>query len=148
MDRKPLSKSLRFSVFERDGFACRYCGEEAPYVVLVVDHKIAVANGGTNDFENLITACESCNQGKSARELNNWPDDRMHQDIALAQDHYDCMEAIARLLRALRTMPTDEAALDQAIGFANRVLDENATTWIKSGRAFIEELAAVNIGQD
>lgn len=69
-DRKPISKSLRFAVFARDAFTCRYCGVQPGDVRLVVDHLIPVAQGGTNDESNLITACEPCNQGKSARRLD------------------------------------------------------------------------------
>jgi len=32
-----------------------------------VDHIIPVVKGGTNDPENLVSACEPCNQGKHAK---------------------------------------------------------------------------------
>lgn len=56
----------RWAILARDHFTCQYCGQFAPNVRLEVDHKIAVAEGGTNDPENLITACYSCNRGKEA----------------------------------------------------------------------------------
>jgi hypothetical protein len=62
--RKPVSKMLRFEVFKRDSFKCQYCGAEAPTVLLHVDHIKPVAEGGTNDLTNLITACMPCNLGK------------------------------------------------------------------------------------
>jgi hypothetical protein len=65
--RKSLTKSRRYAILARDGFQCRYCGAAADNTVLVVDHIIPVALGGTNDPENLITACEVCNQGKAAK---------------------------------------------------------------------------------
>lgn len=67
MKRKGMSKSVRFSIFARDGFTCRYCGRQSDVVALVVDHVIPVAQDGTNDPENLITACVDCNQGKGAK---------------------------------------------------------------------------------
>jgi hypothetical protein len=67
--RSPISKSTRFDVFHRDGFACRYCGARAPDAVLVVDHVVAVANGGASTIHNLVTACEPCNAGKAAKVL-------------------------------------------------------------------------------
>jgi hypothetical protein len=70
--RKPLSKRTRFRIFARDGFKCRYCGKSSAHVVLVVDHVIPVAEGGTDDDENLITACEPCNQGKAAKRLEQF----------------------------------------------------------------------------
>lgn len=68
MNRKPLSKKIRFRVFQRDNFTCQYCGRSAPEVELHVDHIRSVANGGDNDMENLITACKDCNLGKGKHD--------------------------------------------------------------------------------
>lgn len=69
--RQPLSKRTRFSVFTRDGFACRYCGKTPPDVQLEVDHLVPVALGGGNARENLVTSCHDCNRGKAARSLDD-----------------------------------------------------------------------------
>lgn len=71
--RAPISTSIRFMVFDRDGFACRYCGARPPDVVLVLDHIQALANGGKDDPGNYATACEPCNQGKADGELTAPP---------------------------------------------------------------------------
>ena len=71
MTRKSTGKRLRFEIFKRDGFTCQYCGAQPPEAVLVIDHIKPVSEGGDNDPLNLITACESCNQGKSNKLLNN-----------------------------------------------------------------------------
>lgn len=68
-ERKGISKKTRFEVFKRDSFQCQYCGASAPDVVLHIDHIAPVSKGGDNDMLNLITSCESCNSGKSNREL-------------------------------------------------------------------------------
>lgn len=62
----PVSKRLRYEVLRRDGHACRYCGATAPEVKLTVDHVVPVALGGTDQPDNLVTACADCNSGKSA----------------------------------------------------------------------------------
>jgi hypothetical protein len=67
--RKNPSKRLRFEVFKRDGFTCQYCGSQPPETVLVCDHIDPVVNGGKTTIDNLITACEPCNQGKGGRVL-------------------------------------------------------------------------------
>lgn len=72
-ERKALSKKTRFEVFKRDGFRCMYCGAHPPAVLLHVDHITPVASGGGNDIDNLVTACEPCNLGKGARDLNAAP---------------------------------------------------------------------------
>ena len=62
--RKPIPKSVRFEVFKRDKFSCQYCGRAAPEVLLHIDHIKPVADQGTNDITNLVTACAACNAGK------------------------------------------------------------------------------------
>lgn len=42
-------------------------------MVLHVDHIFPVKSGGTNDQGNLVTSCESCNLGKSAKHLDDVP---------------------------------------------------------------------------
>ena len=64
MKRKIISKSLRFAVFKRDKFRCVYCGATAEDYRLVIDHKHPICAGGDNSLDNLVTACEPCNQGK------------------------------------------------------------------------------------
>jgi HNH endonuclease len=71
--RKQLSKKQRFELFKRDGFTCQYCGAHPPGVVLVLDHIVPFAEGGACDDDNLVTACEACNQGKAARGLSQVP---------------------------------------------------------------------------
>lgn len=56
---------LRFAVLKRDGFRCAYCGITAMAELLQVDHVIPQSKGGTDDIENLVTACARCNVGKS-----------------------------------------------------------------------------------
>jgi hypothetical protein len=62
--RKPMSPRTRWHILERDGFRCRYCGRSASEVKLHVDHMIPVSAGGTDDHDNLVTACAECNLGK------------------------------------------------------------------------------------
>lgn len=69
--RIAVSKKTRFEVFKRDRFTCQYCGAKAPEVVLHADHIHPVAEGGSNDIMNLVTACAACNGGKGARTLDD-----------------------------------------------------------------------------
>lgn len=73
MKRKSISKKTRFDIFKRDGFKCQYCGAHPPSVLLHIDHINPVADGGGNEIDNLITACEPCNIGKGARPLSDIP---------------------------------------------------------------------------
>lgn len=83
--RKSMSKKLRFDVFKRDSFTCQYCGSHPPKVVLHVDHINPVSNGGENDIDNLITACDCCNFGKGARLLSDIPQSLKDKAAELAE---------------------------------------------------------------
>ena len=69
--RATISKRLRFEVFKRDSFKCQYCGSSAPDAILHIDHVHPVSKGGDNDITNLVTACASCNNGKSDKLLSD-----------------------------------------------------------------------------
>lgn len=66
----PKGLALRFKIFMRDAFRCRYCGRSPQDgVKLHLEHMKARHNGGTNDEANLLTACADCNLGKGVKEL-------------------------------------------------------------------------------
>jgi len=67
--RRRLPPKLRFSVLLRDNSRCVYCGKTEKESPLHVDHKISVADGGSDLLDNLVTACEECNLGKGARSV-------------------------------------------------------------------------------
>lgn len=60
---------LRAQLFERDAWRCRYCGEQLHATTATLDHVIPVSGGGTNDAENLASACLVCNSIKSGRTI-------------------------------------------------------------------------------
>lgn len=61
-----ISKRTRFLIFQRDNFQCQICGREASKGArLEVDHKLARANGGSDERTNLWILCFDCNSGKS-----------------------------------------------------------------------------------
>ena len=68
--REQIKKGQRFDILKRDGFTCQYCGRKPPVVILHVDHILAVALGGSNDDDNLLTSCSDCNLGKSAKPVD------------------------------------------------------------------------------
>lgn len=77
-ERKTINGRVRYQVFSESGFRCQACGTtvEEDKVKLVVDHKIPVDWGGTNDISNLQSLCEECNSGKQA-----WVADKSSQDM-------------------------------------------------------------------
>jgi hypothetical protein len=68
--RGTIAVGLRFDVFNRDGFRCRYCGVSIDDgAILHADHVIPESKGGPTTMENLVTACLDCNLGKSNKDL-------------------------------------------------------------------------------
>lgn len=60
-----ISGRMRVEVFTRDRFTCVYCGHFGKEVRLEVDHVVPRSRGGPDHKDNLVTACELCNRGKS-----------------------------------------------------------------------------------
>lgn len=100
-ERKPISKSLRFKVFKRDGFVCQYCGSKPPTVVLEIDHIHPVSEGGGNGIDNLLTACFDCNRGKSNSLLGNVPPSIEERSILL-REKQDQIKAYEKLLKEIK----------------------------------------------
>jgi 5-methylcytosine-specific restriction endonuclease McrA len=55
----------RKNILRRDNYKCAYCGRSD--LMLTVDHVIPKARGGTDTWENLVTACTKCNNVKGDR---------------------------------------------------------------------------------
>lgn len=139
--RKAISKKTRFDVFKRDGFACQYCGAHPPQSVLQVDHIIPVAEGGQNDPDNLVTACDHCNQGKGARSLESIP-------ASLSSRAADVIEREAQLrgyseVMAAQRLRIDSDAWQVADIFIEQFRDAGIRKdWFQSVRQFIEKIGA------
>ena len=66
--RKHISKSIRHEVFKRDDYKCVECGASNKETRLHIDHIVPVAQGGSDELDNLQTLCEDCNLAKSDRK--------------------------------------------------------------------------------
>lgn len=99
-----ISKRLRFEILRRDNYTCRYCGASAPDVKLVVDHVKPEALGGQTVPENLVTACEPCNSGKTSIA----PDSPLVDDVQA-----DAQRWGAAMARAAELLGKQDAAADR-----------------------------------
>ena len=54
----------RFNLFLRDQFRCQYCSDKDD---LTFDHLIPRSRGGVTRWDNVVTACASCNSLKGGR---------------------------------------------------------------------------------
>lgn len=64
--RMPYYKIVlsRKNIMKRDNNRCQYCGTTEG---LTIDHVIPKSRGGSDTWENLVTACNSCNHKKGNR---------------------------------------------------------------------------------
>lgn len=136
-----MGKRLRFSVFERDGFTCQYCGAQPPDAVLVIDHVTPVVAGGGNGIENLVSACESCNQGKAARVLGNVPP-RPDADLLYLRTQQEVGE-IRRYQDAIRAR---EAAMAELVSALQNVWAESSgEDWFPADRIVRQLLSLYSV---
>ena len=70
-----VTKRVRFEVFRRDNFTCRYC--HATDKELTIDHVVPQALGGSDNPDNLVACCKDCNSGKTS--IN--PDESLVSDV-------------------------------------------------------------------
>jgi 5-methylcytosine-specific restriction endonuclease McrA len=57
-------RPARQAVFKRDRHACQYCGKRGE---LTIDHVHPRSRGGEDTWENLVAACQTCNNRKGDR---------------------------------------------------------------------------------
>ena len=65
----PLKKRIpftRFNLFLRDHFKCQYCDLKFKASELTFDHVVSRANGGSTNWNNVVSACFKCNNKKGS----------------------------------------------------------------------------------
>jgi len=63
-------RTARFSrknVLLRDNYRCQYCGERFTPNLLTLDHVKPLSQGGKTQWDNVVTACKTCNIKKGNR---------------------------------------------------------------------------------
>jgi 5-methylcytosine-specific restriction endonuclease McrA len=58
----------RMNIFLRDAFCCQYCGGKFTTNELTFDHVVPKARGGKTEYNNIVSACVSCNTRKGSRQ--------------------------------------------------------------------------------
>ena len=64
----------RLAIYVRDSFRCLYCGADLRHAApadVTLDHLLPRSTGGSNEADNLVTACRACN---SSRQDRPWVD--------------------------------------------------------------------------
>ena len=58
-------KLTRFEIFNRDRYTCQYCGQQTRQLTL--DHVLPRYRGGQHTWDNVVSACVSCNRRKAGK---------------------------------------------------------------------------------
>lgn len=133
-----ISPKLRFSVFQRDDFTCRYCGRTTPEVILEADHIIPRAEGGGDEPENLTTSCFECNRGKGKTLLTTDIEDAdIHEKtVLLAEREMQLREnqELAKHVREredaeIKTLQSHWASLHSDWKYHPQPIFESALRW-------------------
>lgn len=68
--QRQIEEGVRWAVFRRDGFRCRYCARDD--VPMTVDHLVLWEEGGPSIEQNLVTACRKCNKTRGKTRYTEW----------------------------------------------------------------------------
>jgi hypothetical protein len=135
--RERIPQGVRFDVFRRDNFTCIYCGRGSPDVTLHCDHKLAHSKGGSDDKENLVTACEDCNFGKGAKSVSK---------PAIARSRGTNDSGLVGLFGHTRN---DDGSINWQFEIIGKINDDTYTiqlfSWLDGGRTDVKMLSVANL---
>ena len=63
----PAPALTNSALFARDSHLCLYCGQQYSRFQLTRDHVVPISRGGRDIWENVVSACVSCNVRKGSR---------------------------------------------------------------------------------
>ncbi len=69
----------RQAIFHRDGFACQYCGNNNKSLTL--DHVKPRSRGGQHTWNNVVSACITCNHKKAGQTLKEARMSLLHKPV-------------------------------------------------------------------
>ena len=81
------------AIYYRDGCKCQYCGIPLTIAEITRDHVIPESKGGPTTFDNLVLACQKCNQDKGSSMGKEWTPARKpwtptHYQLAAIRKNY------------------------------------------------------------
>ncbi len=64
--RKTFTQEERMAIYRKTKGHCYICGEFVDFDSFEIEHRMPLAKGGTNDFENTFCSCHTCNSMKGS----------------------------------------------------------------------------------
>lgn len=103
--QRQIDASVSWRVFKRDGYRCRYCGNDN--TPLTVDHLVLWEEGGPTTEANLVTACKKCNRRRGNQQYTAWlesPDYRRSSEGLSAEVRHQNTALVATLSQIPRAI--------------------------------------------
>jgi 5-methylcytosine-specific restriction endonuclease McrA len=72
MKRKRINEKQRRKLYDKYNGKCAYCGHDARYEDMQLDHVKPICHGGIDDISNMLPACRSCNHRKGSESLESF----------------------------------------------------------------------------
>lgn len=69
-NRKRWTSVEKLFMLQKSKSRCCHCGKELSLSTMTVEHVIPISKGGTNDMENMVALCETCNAEKDDLVVN------------------------------------------------------------------------------
>lgn len=106
--QRTVEQGVSWNVFRRDGYACRYCGNEK--IPLTVDHLVLWEEGGPQTEENLVAACRKCNKTRGNTQYADWLKHPFYLKVSkrLSPETRAANEALVGTLEAIPRVPYQE----------------------------------------
>lgn len=99
---RQIDKNVTWRVFKRDGYRCRYCGNDS--VPLTVDHLVLWEDGGISTEANMVAACSKCNKVRGNTPYEDWLRHPRYLDLSRRLDE-PTRAANAALVGTLDAIP-------------------------------------------
>ena len=78
--QRAVDNQVQWNVFRRDGYACRYCGNNK--LPLTVDHLVRWELGGPTIEANLLATCRKCNKTRGDKAYAAWLNDPFYLKVS------------------------------------------------------------------
>ena len=153
--KRPEPTVNRFTIFGRDNYTCVYCGFQDTKdgsdagLALHVDHAVPLSRGGSNDADNLCTACVRCNLMKgsmTADEFKNdprtkCPPNEMHPAFGdIKPPHLTANTPAADAPKPSRTIIEPSESNDARNALITVLTEETADAFIEHRKAKLSKL--------
>lgn len=94
--QRMIDARVSWNVFRRDGYACRYCGNDK--VPLTVDHLVLWEEGGPSIEDNLVAACKKCNKTRGQTQYSDWLNHPYYKKVSRNLSETQTSENIALIV--------------------------------------------------